>query len=173
MLKGLFFGLVHCSLFCVSLLGAELCLSPIGEESTIERAVWLKNHTILMLTNQYIVYLHAPPFEEKTWCEWLLCADHTQPDPKFYFDLQQWKSASLFRIYSYQWDHRSKTSHPLQRAFEKNPSLFEFPYIIENLETGEMTLCQIWSHGELGAFIISFGEECYEAGYNDGYIHSR
>jgi hypothetical protein len=31
-----------------------------------------------------------------------------------------------------------------------------------------MTLCQIWSLTDLGAFITRYGEERYHKGFNDG-----
>lgn len=45
----------------------------------------------------------------------------------------------------------------------------EYPYFIENCETVELTLCQIWSLKDLGAFITRYGKQRHSKGYSDGY----
>lgn len=160
-------------LFCVllhPLNATELSLSPIGEDLVRARALWLRNHTLLFLDDHQIVYLLTPPYEKQTWTEWMNGMDHVQPDPRFFFQIQNWKSASLFHLYTYKWEQgQCSYTHPLEDLFEKKPELFEFPYFIENVETGEMTLCQIWDIDQLGSFLHRYGEECYMRGYDAGY----
>lgn len=150
-----------------SLMANHLQLTPIELEKTRERVLSLHGkHTIYFFTDNTIVYLRQPPHEKQTWTEWWSNIEHTQPDSKFYFHLNKWNSASSFQLYRYHWEEND-SSHPLETLFNKNMKVAsEYPFLIENQETGEMTLCQIWSLMDLGSFITRYGEDCYKDGYN-------
>ena len=123
---------------------------------------------LYFFTDNTIVYLRQPPCEKQTWYEWWNNSEHAQPDPKFYFRIKKWNNSSLFQLYSYQWKE-SLFTHPLESLFNRNNTIaHHYPYFIENLETGEMTLCRILSLKDLGSFIMEYGEQCYDAGYSAG-----
>lgn len=164
--------LIVFSFLFLSLNAAELELFPIGPEKIKERALYLENgRAIYFFTDHTFVYVRTPPYEDQTWSEWWDSIEHTQPDTKFYFQLDTWdNSPSTWQIYGYQWKE-SPTIHPLENLFESTPQLASsYLYFIENKETGEMTLCQIWSPIDLCSFTIQYGKECYSEGYKDGFI---
>lgn len=150
---------------------AQMQLIPVESEKIRERILCLEGkapYIIYLFQDNTIVYLRTPPYESQTWSEWWNNIGHHQPDPQFYFKLKNWTSSTSFQLYRYQWEE-SPSSHPLENLFHKNIKLASaYPYLIENKETGEMTLCQIWSLSDLGSFISRYGDERYHKGYIDG-----
>lgn len=164
-----FFLFIMLALFpFLSLKSNELELSPVGSKKTRMRSLWLSNrHVIYFFTDNTIVYLRHPPYEKQTWGEWWNNTEHPQPDPHFYFQLEDWSRNSCFQLYRYHW-HEASSSHILEPLFNNSNIATDFDYFIENSETGEKTLCQVWSLTDLGAFISRYGEERYHEGYGDG-----
>jgi hypothetical protein len=146
----------------------ELHLSPIASEKERERILVLADGQVIYFFKDHtIVYLRHPPYESQTWEEWWNDVEHVQPNPQFYFKLTKWNSFHSFQLYHYHW-RDNPNSHILESIFSKSKAASEYPYFIENSETGEMTLCQVWSLADLGAFITRYGKEQYDRGYSDG-----
>lgn len=168
LLKSLFF------LFPLFSLGSsELQLSPVENGKIKERTLSLPgNHILYFFTDGTIAYVHRPPLQQQSWPEWWNNTLPRQPDPQFYFDLTHWSDSSSFQLYRYEW-RPCCTSHCLEPLFKNGQMDSQFPYFIQNCETGELTLCQIWSLDDLTSFIERYGKEQYSRGYNDGSAGCR
>lgn len=154
----------------------ELELFPLGSEKMREKMLVLnggrKEHIIYFLEDHTVVYLRRPPWKIPTqsWIDWWDDIPPMPVDSKFYFQIETWASSSSpFQIYRYQSKWNPSSPHPLEELFNQYQNLiFDYPHLIENKETGEMTLCKILSLDDLISFIQGYGEECYDKGYSSG-----
>ena len=151
----------------LSIKATELVLNPIEAVKTRNKVLFLKEgHVIYFFDDHTIVYLKQLPSESHTWTHcWNYIAQIPQYPPQFYFNLENWNSFSSFQLHSYYWKV-IPNSDPLTPPLHNFLISSQYPYVIENTETGEMALCQIWSLSDLGIFISQYGEERYLKGFH-------
>lgn len=139
---------------------SEITLPAESSLYTREKALSLPGgHHLYFFSDGSVAYLLCPPYEDWTLTEWWNGTPHEQPDPQFFFKLEHWKSGNSYRISVFDWDTTESTLSFISRKTAR-----EYPYMIQNTETGQITLCQIFTIDELAEFIERYGKERFDCG---------
>lgn len=166
MFKSLLLFSIPFWIFSFCLHAEQLMLSSKGNMARDE-VLFLRNaHTLCFLDNGLILNLCNPPFENQSWTEWCFGDEHLQPDPLFYFQLRMWNKSVNVQLYHYTWESDPTVRHPLEAM---RNLVSDYPYCVENGETGEKTLCQVWDINDLEQFLVLYGNECFEKGRASGF----
>lgn len=122
----------------------------------LKRSIELENCSLVVLSDESTWMVKHPPFENQSWIDWWQGIDHCQPDTHFYFQLNQWNKDAPIQIYSYD-VAINEVNDSIAYFFQQYPELpYQFPFIIENLGTGEMAFCRPLSRDEFIDEIQSF-----------------
>lgn len=127
---------------------------------TREKALSLPGgHHLYFFNDGSVAYLLRPPYEDWTLTEWWNGIHHEQPDSKYFFKLDHWKNANSYQISELNWDNTESIHSFVSRKIAR-----EYPYMIQNIETGQITLCQIFTIDELAEFIERYGKQRFDCG---------
>lgn len=140
------------SLFLPSLNSMEVDFiqQPVGKPRVIVEKY--KYDDPFRMDDESIWFIRSPPFDSQTWTEWWYSEEHIQPHPKYYFDLDTWGENPTVQVFEYTWDASiAKELFPEREWLVE--LLSEYPFLIQNMETGETLFAKNFSEKELAEFL--------------------